>query len=529
MIEKIDEDELVFMECYNNSIAMAECLFSDYDNLALMEGEKLGHVRLGQLVLLSHEYLLDDTSSERSLKENFALRKNIGDIYCLGGRLFGKTLFVEKVDMLINMVCSENERVGFSSYDQIHIRGVLEEVVQAAEFHPFLQVFEPHSTKSPNYRISAKNGYLLESVNMNVSGKKPGSAFFQKHFSRLYIEEASMEPDVVYSQRRDSVSELGCTYRISGMTNFTKHSPCGRVFYDYQKKPWIINLPQTINPNWDEAEKQKALRDFGGEQSIPYLIFIKGEVVESGISVFDMQRVRKCYNEDKHVKNFEISKESFPMFKEILVIERPKNAQSIYIFADIGESAPTEIGIIFEVNQLYKYIYNITCYNLTDREQKEIFQYLGNFLEANFIAIDCTDGTGRAIYRGLGEVFPADNLRWVSFNEKIPVDFEKDKNGNIVFDKGKPVYKEEYVSDWAVKHLKDMLYNGRIEIPTDYKFDIQLNQVVAMQSGTRTVYECLASENHLFQAFQVFSICHWYTEFILNKAIRKQEYYKGIT
>ena len=526
MIEKLEQTEIEFCECLYNSLALAECLFSDYDNLTVMNEENFGHVRVGQLPLLSYEYLVDH-HSDLTDKENFNLRKGCGDVYCLGGRLFGKTLLVEKVDMLINMVLGENERVGFSSYDQIHIRGVLEDIIQVLANHPFFQLFNPHSTKSPNYRITLNTGYLLESVNMNISGKKPGAQFFQKHFTRLYIEEASFETEEVYNQRRDSVSENGCVFRISGMTNFTKYSPCGKVFYDLSKKPSIVNLPQYINPKWDIKAKELAKKDFGGEQSLGFRVFIKGELVEDGVSVFDMERVRKCYNDEKYTKVFEINKENFLQFERLLILERPSNAENCYIFADIGESAPTEIGVIFEVNQKYKYVYNITAYNLTDKEQEKLFKWLGTQLGANFIALDCTDGTGRAIFRRLAEEFPKENLVWVSFNEKIPVAFEKDEKGNVKFDKGEPIVKEEYVAEWSVQHLKSLLYDERMEIPMDHKFDSQMNQVMALQSGTRTVYECISSENHLFQAFQVFSIAQFFNEWKTNKGLKKKDFYKG--
>jgi hypothetical protein len=528
MLERLEESEIEFMECMNNSLALAECLFSNYDNLTVMEEETLGHVRLGQLPLLSYEYMLD-YNPELPEKENFTLRKGAGDIYCLGGRLFGKTLLVEKVDMLINMVLSENERVGFSSYDQIHVRGVLEDVIQVLDNHPFFKLFSPHTNKSPNYRITLNTGYLLESVNMNISGKKPGAQFFQKHFTRLYIEEASFETEQVYNQRRDSVSENGCVFRISGMTNFTKYSPCGKVFYDFSRKNWVVNLPQYINPKWDSNAKELAKKDFGGEQSLGFRVFIRGEVVEDGVSVFDMERVRKNYNDEKYTKVFEINKENYFQFEHLLIIERPANADNCFVFADIGESAPTEIGIVFETNRIYKYVYNITAYNLTDKEQEKLFNWIGTQLGANFIALDCTDGTGRAVYRRLAEVFPKENLVWVSFNEKIPIAFEKDDKGNVKFEKGEPIIKEEYVAEWSVQNLKQLLYAERMEIPLDHKFDSQFNSVLALQSGARTIYECISSENHLFQAFQVFSIAQFFNEFnTAAKALRKREFFKGL-
>ena len=67
-----------------------------------------------------------------------------------------------------------------------------------------------------------------------------------------------------------------------------------------------------------------------------------------------------------------------------------------------------------------------------------------------------------------------------------------------------------------------------MEIPMDHKFDTQMNQVMALQSGTRTIYECISSENHLFQAFQVFSIAQFFNEWKTNKGIRRKEFFKGL-
>lgn len=518
MLKKITESEIELMECFYNPNCLAETLFSNYDNLSLMEEDKLTNIRIGQLSLLSYDCLLD-YNEKLSRKENFQLKKGSADIYCLGGRLFGKTLFVEKVDLIITFIVLENEKIGFSSYDAIHIRGVLEDITSVIENHPVIKIFDFSVNRSPNYRIANRLGNLLESVNMNITGKKPGAQFFQKHFTRLYIEEASFETDEIYNKRRDSVSELGCVFRVSGMTNFTKYSPCGNVFYDLSRRTWVVNLPQYINPMWDDKAKEKAIKEFGGEQSIGFRIFVKGEVVEEGVSVFDMERIRKNYQETRKLKIFEITKENYSNFRDILILERPNNAEVGYGFADIGESASSEIGIIFEINKFYRYLFNITLYNLTEIEQFHIFKYILELLKLNFLALDCTEGTGRAIFRSLESIYTRKNLIWVGFNEKIAVDFEKDDKNNIIFKNGKPVYKEEYTSEWSVKRLKDLLYGEKIELPLDYKFDSQFNSIISMMSGARTVYSCLNTNNHLFQAFQVFAIAQWYNEFNLIQPV----------
>ena len=533
MLEKITEQELLFMEDFCDPIAFIETVFGDLDNLARWEDEKFSEVRLAQECLLSYEYFLDwdptlSTNPALLEKANFRLREGAGNVFCFGGRKFGKTHFVEKLDLLVSIWHNKNEDCGFSSYDAVHIRGVLEEIIKVLENHPLYILLEARINRSPTYRFYLKNGYRLEGVNMNLSGDNPGAQFFQKHFKRLYIEEGSFETDQVYKNRLDSVSENGCVMRVAGMTNFTKYSPAGRVFYDMTKKPWIVNLPQYVNPKWDNKEKEKAIREHGGEESLSYRIFVKGEVVEDGISVFDMERVRRNYNDKRIMKHFEITKENYTNYQQIIIVERPVNAEKIYICADVGESGSSEIIVLSETNRKYKYIYNITLYNLTDKEQFVIFKWLAIELQATFIGLDTTDQLGRAIYRSLEEVFPKENLVWCGFNEKIAVAFEKDElTGKDSIKDGKPVYREEFVDGWSIKRLKDLLYEeGKIELPLDYRFDAQLNSVIATQSGARTLYSC-GSDDHLLASWRVFAIAQWFNEFINVKSIMRKNFAKS--
>jgi hypothetical protein len=525
LIERINEEELEFMEEFFNPVAFTECAFSTLHNLVKFDDE-LAEVRLGQFPMLSYEYMLDNDPKENS-KENFRRRENAATIYCYGGRRFGKTLIVEQVDILTSMFLLDGEHVGFSSLDALHIRGIIEKIIQVLRTHSVFKILGAQINRSPNYRISLKNGYLFESVNMNIAGQTPGSGFFQKHFHRLYIEEGSFETDEVYNKRIDSVAEDGCIFRIAGMTNFTKYSPAGRTFFDLSKKRFVCNLPQFINPKWDFREKEKAIKENGGEMSAGYRVFVKGEVVEEGIAVFDMERVRACYNYEKQVKSFEINKDNFGFFKDILVLERPKNAEKVYVCADIGESAPTEIIIIYEVNGLYYYSYNIVAYRLDDKQQEALISFVINAVQANLAGLDTTDGTGRAILRALTEKYPKEQLVACSFNEKIGIDFERDPNSNrVVFDAGKPVLKEEYVSEWSVRRLKTLFYESKMSIPSDHKLDIQINSVIATTSGLRTVYTVVSAEDHLFSAFRVFAICQWMHEFSVLKPLNSKKFDK---
>jgi len=526
MIQSISEEDLDFIEDFYDPIAYSECLFSDFDNLSILNDE-FGHIRNGQISMLSYEYTIDRDPS-LSKKENFHLKEGAGSLYNFGARKYGKTLITLLIDMLTSAVHLDGWNTLFSSFDQVHVRKVLEVFIGAIENHPFLKQFNPRVKRSPTYFIKFKNGFSIESVNQNIASKNPGGQFFGHHTKKHWMEEASKETEKVEAKRVDAISELGCIERFSGMTDFTKYSPAGKIFYNAKKRNWIVNLPQYINPMWDNKTKGDAVKKYGGENSIGYRVFVKGEVVEDGISVFDMERVKRNYDEERSIRHIELPKERFKFFKEIIIVERPKNAEVIYVAADIGESAPTEIIIISKVNDIYKYLYNITLYNLTDKEQFEIFKYISESVQVNFIGLDTTEGTGRAIYRSLEEHYGKEHLVWCAFNEKIPVGFEKDEIGNLIFKDGKPIVKEEFVSEWSIKHLKeDLLYAERMYLPMDYKLDIQLNSVISTQSGNRTVYACVSEEDHLLAAFRVFSIMQWSNEFNLLKPVIKKNFGKS--
>jgi len=526
MLTNLTEEELELIELLHYPVASIECLFSNLDNLSLFN-DNFSHVRLYQLPMLSYEYIIDydNLTKESQLK----LREKAGTVYALAARTIGKTLMTEKLDIPISAILLDNDVEGFTSFDALHIRGVLEDVISAFENHPILQSFEIKVNRSPNYQLRTKNGWFLESVNMNVGSKSPGKAFHQKHFDKLFVEEASYETEEVYKKRAESTKEGGHqVIRATGMTNFTKQMPIGEIFYDIKNKPFIVNLPSYVSPLFTKESKQKAIKKHGGEHTASFRIFIEGEVIEQGWSVFDMQRVRENYLENKVIKHFEVEKKNFGFFKNIIVLTRPNNAEEVYVCADIGEStSATEIIILFKTNDKYRYEYNITLYNLTDKEQEEIFDFVIQEVKANIISLDCGEGLGRVIYRYLEEKYGKEHLVYYDGSKKIKVDFERDENNNVVFKNGEPVYKEEFMSEWSVQRLKQLLYDNRILIPQDYKFDKQFNSVICTQSGNRMIYDCIADEDHLYSAFKVFAIAQWDKEFSIIKPVKVKKFFKS--
>lgn len=130
---------------------------------------------------------------------------------------------------------------------------------------------------------------------------------------------------------------------------------------------------------------------------------------------------------------------------------------------------------------------------------------------------------GKALVSDLRKDYP-DNVIPVSFNENIDIEYEKDKNGAFVKGKdGSYVFKQANVVDWSMQCLKDIFYSKKIQMYEDIKFDTQINNVIVGKTKQGKVLYGYKTANHLFQAFQVFAVCHWLTEFKNIKPIQKRK------
>lgn len=537
MLAKVKEDELILFELMRNPINASEILFSDFDTLGIWDKEKTGKIRLYQYPMLSWATLyLED--SKISAEKNEELKQNLLESYNLGGRLTGKSRVFIIIDCLLNTFNQIYKWAVISSYDKLHIQEIFEKIINAFENHKILKFLKCHSLRSPTYKLTFDNGLLLESVNQNVTGKNPGGQFFGKHFDLHYMEEASYLNRDISNKMFMAQSEKGCSNRYSGMTNFPKTSPMGEIFFDLKNKSKIINLPSYVNPTWNNKKEADAIKEFGGKDSPAFLIQIEGKIIEGVESVFDIERIRNTYILNKQgngipIKAFEINKDSFFRYKEIVILDRPTNAESLGIYTDLGEGgAPSEYIIISKTNGIYKYIYRITNFQLSPEEEKDFIEYLIERLQPNYIGLDHTGGVGKSLYSYLVAKYPK-NLIPVDFNANIDIDFERDENGNGKTDKnGNPIFKKANMVDWSMQCLKEIFYNKKIKCCEDIKLDTQINNVIVGKSKQGKVMYGYKGENHLFQAFMVFAICYFLKEKEITKPTETQKpslgYFGGI-
>lgn len=527
MINKITSEELAQLEVLANTISCIETMFSDLGALSEFEENKFAKVRMYQFPMLSYESLFFENPN-LSKKENFKILKGLGDCVNFGGRLTGKSLLGVIVDCVIATWHKVYRWGAVSSCDAVKIRGVMESIITVFENHPIFRHLNIKHKSHPAYLATFANGVKLESVNNNIAGKEPGKNWFQKHCDHSWEEESSFLNDSISSKKLMAQSEYGMVERLTGMANFKRQSPIGRKFFDIKNENIVINIPSYANETWDEEKDEAAVKEFGGKQAPGYRTQILGQVVDDGDSVYDIERIRECYIRDGEgdpilIKCFEINKNNFYRFKEVLVLDRPNNADSVWVCLDKGEgSAPTEIIVIFKVGDIFKYEYNITNFKLSPDEDDTVVEYIAEVLQANIIGIDTTSGGGKAMLSHIAKKY-SDNVVAVSFNEKIAIDFERNEQNNIVYSSdGTPKYKEEFIVDWSIQRLKHLFYNRKIRVLFDMKLDTQFDSIVVMRSGQRTVYGSKMA-NHLHQAFQVFAIVLWNYEFKSLKPISEKK------
>jgi hypothetical protein len=514
MLQHISEEDLIFFETISHPKACAEILFGDFDNLGSFSETEFGEIRKYQVPFLSFDTMYYQ-DKRLSSKENFNIKKGLAESFALGGRLTGKSLIHLILDVLISIFLGTFKWGTVSSSDLNHVRGVMNKILIALKIHPIFKQLKPQITKSPSYNIYTENGCLLESVNNNLSGKNPGGNWYGKHCDKNWEEESSFLTDAVTNKKKMAEAEIGCIYRLSGMTTFSKMSPMGRLFYDIKNKKKIVNMPSYVNPTYTEQRDNDAIQEFGGKQSHGYQVQIMGKVVENCDTVYDIEEIRKTYKYDKKdnpilIKNFEITKDNFGKYKDRIIIEKPEGVEQAAIALDKGEgAAPTEIIIIFNLGKKFRYEYNITLYKLKPDEDEEIINYIINLVKPTLIGIDST--SDKTLLCSLSKLY-GENVIGVNFNENIEVGYKKNGDKIEHDDNGKPIMLKEDMVHFSIQCLKDIFYKGKIECLTDYKLDQQFDGVISSTTNKGKVIYGYKTENHLHQAFQVFAIANWLTE-----------------
>lgn len=536
--ERITEEELQMMEMFYYPPAMIESLLPENFRAPHLWGEDncpSFKIRRYQDAMLSYVAMYAD-DPKLSEKDNYQNKINAGTIYNISARNLGKSVCLW-IDAVLNFIYGYGDEGCLASFDYKHLKRICYPVSNYINFHPFLQIFK-RPGKS-NVRFGAVgfeadniNGYTLYGKNEKIeAGDDAGTDYQGLHFKWFGFEEASFMSVRGTEQRIDAIHSHGVVERLCGIPDLRLNSPLGNLLLNPKNKKFICRLPQSVRNDYTKEFEDTKAEEYGGRGSIGFRLNVLGELIEGAYGKWDMERIRHCcYKTDKKVKWFEINKDNLTKFKNIIVLDKVEFDRT-WLCADMGSTAaPTEIILISETNNKYKYRYNITLNKLLIKEQALIFVWLYENLKNVFIGLDSTSAEGRDLAAELISLgVPADKITEVKFNTKMVVGFEKNDKGHVIKDsKGQPIIKEERTIEWAMHELENLFYGSHIEIWSQDKFLAQFTGYVEKLGSNGIKVYGSTCEDHLHSAFQVFAITRFLNEFNATQRANRQKRCLGV-
>jgi hypothetical protein len=536
LYKKLNEDELEFCECFYSPIALIECLIPENIKAPHIWSESdcsLLKLRPYQFAMVdySFQYAYDD---KLSAKENFRNKQGAGWLINVAARNLGKSLFAV-IDAFLTVIHGEGDESCIASFDFAHLKKICTPVANLCNYHPFFQLFRKKGKECVRFtgggmEIDTSLGHVMYGRNENINSPDPGTAFHSLHVKKNIYDEVSYMTEEGRKKMADAMSSEGCIERLAGIPDIRLGSPLGRILRDESKHNWICTSPQFIREDWDEKTKAEKMEEYGGETSLMYKLNVLGEPIEGANSRWDMDRLKKnCYNPKRHIKQFEVGKDTFYNFDKIIILDKQPGELSI-IASDIGTTgSPSEVCVYFGDSKLLKWRYNISLFQLTTQEQAKVFKWLFEKVDNGIIALDCTSDGGRAIADEL-EILgtPKDKICRVMFNTKMIVGFDTDDNNLVKYDdKGNPIYKLERTIDFANLQLDNMFYHGLIEVPHSEKFLREFAGYFEVMTGTTKRYGS-STTDHLVQSFQVCAVARFQSEFAnLSKPEHQNHFVAG--
>lgn len=521
LYKQLTEEEIQLMEAWYDPVCMIECLIPTNYKAPQTWSEpdcSLIKLRPYQFAMVDFSYLYAD-DDRLSAKQNFENKQGAGYLINVAARNIGKSFFLV-IDAFLSLLHGEGDESCVASFDFEHLKKACTPIANLANYHPFFDYYRRKGKECVRFigggmEIDTALGHVMYGRNENCNSPDPGTSYHSLHVKKFMFDEVSYQTEEGRKKMVDAVSLDGCIERLAGIPDIRLGSPLGKILRDPSKKNWICNLPQLVMEDWSEVTKQKRIEEYGGENSPNYKLNVLGEAVEGANSMFDMTRIRdNAYTTKRHIKEFEVGKNTFDRFKEIIIIDKIAAEMSI-IASDIGTTgSPSEICIFFGDMQLIKWRYNISLHMLTVQEQAKIFHWLYERLDSPIISLDCTAGEGRAIADELVILgVPNEKIVRCQFNSKMIVGFETNNEGIVQCDdKGMPIHKTERTIDFAVMQLEKMLYTGLIEVPHSEKFLREFANYFSVNSGLTKRYGT-SSTDHLLQSFQCMSIARFQYEF----------------
>ncbi len=433
-----------------------------------------------------------------------------GDSSVYQGRGSGKSFAILEPEIVRWGVNHPGEESMVTSLRSAHTADRMERAIEYFETIPFFKMFVVNIKRSPLYEIKLKTGHVIYGV--AVGDDAEAKMAQGKHVSRLMIEEAHQFPERAFLKVMGSKDPRGCITLMIGVPDGRLNTPFRRADGEYDSfRGRNIHLSRRSDPLFDRKTKRELIDFYKGEDSELFKQEVDAEWGQPTWGAWDMDDIYRCQS-DELLRVYQKEEFDGQRYKHMKISAAALLADltgrfrqgRCVVALDVGYTQPTSIGVFEEWLDRWYLIARIELTNKMEHDaQSEFIAEIGRRYQAERIAIDATEGEGRAIAQTLEQTEQwKDRIIRVAFQESLLTGWEAPKEGE------ETELKEtwEPTKSVATRELRRMFSAKKVALPKDDKIYGDFNAELEHRTpeGMRRVIT--PANVHITDMMRVFAI-----------------------
>ncbi len=495
IVEKITQDDLIVYELLKNPVLCTEFIYG----LDLLETEEKFEYTYYQ-----REFLCDFNSYV-----SLSCARSVGKSLALVGIIFW---------LLINNVFPL-EYIVYTVPSKVHLEPIWSKITRHFKSNSLLKCFMDNRTGLNNSDFSVKtlnNAQLL----CRIAGMTGGGANVNGlHTPFVLLDEMGFYPFGTWIELQPIVNTFTDGYRLiaagvpTGLRERNVGYHCDQENSSYTKH----NVSAFDNPRFTEADKIRAIEQYGGEESDDYIHMILGKHGKPVFALFDRNQMEiSNYPVYKMVLDGTVYYDNLAEYVEKLKIfpGLPDKDTECLFGIDLGLTEPTAINILYLDRQdRLKFHGRIRLNKVNYFIQEKIIDYLDTKFKPFIIGID-EGNAGKSVIPRLQEhedyVHKNFRRRIIPINFSSQIVLGMDSDGKEIKSKTKP---------FSVSVLQDYSNNHKVVYSsTDLELVTELERMTYSKTTSgEIIYKTLterggkSGEDHFTQALLCGAMAYYLT------------------